>query len=55
MPKIKGTLALASYDEIFQSDSISAATAQEQIVEVSLSELHPFENYPFRICEDAAM
>ncbi len=55
MPKTKGTLALASYDEIFQSDSIPVAAAQEQIVEVSLSELQPFENYPFRICEDAAM
>lgn len=55
MPKTKGSLALASYDEIFQSDSIPLATTQEQIVEVPLSELHPFENYPFRVCEDAAM
>ncbi len=55
MPKTRGALALASYDEIFQSDSTPIATAQEQIIEVSLSELHPFENYPFRVCEDAAM
>ena len=55
MPKTRGTLALASYDEIFQSDPIPMAVAQEQIVEVSLSELHPFENYPFRVYEDAAM
>lgn len=54
MHKTRGSLALASYDEIFHSDSIPAAS-QEQIVEVLLSELHPFENYPFRICEDAAM
>lgn len=55
MPKTRGALALASYDEIFQSDSTPIATAQEQIIVVSLSELHPFENYPFRVCEDAAM
>lgn len=55
MAKTAGALALASYDEIFQSDSIPVATSQEQIFEVPLNELHPFENYPFRVCEDAAM
>ena len=55
MPKTRGSLALASYDDIFQSDLSPIATAQEQIVEVPLSRLHPFENYPFRVCEDAAM
>lgn len=55
MPKIKGSLALTSYDEIFQSDPIPAAKSQEQIVEIPLSELHHFENYPFWISEDAAM
>lgn len=55
MPKSKGALALASYDEIFQPDSIPLAATQEQIVDVPLSELHSFENYPFRVCDDSAM
>lgn len=55
MPKVAGNLALASYDDIFQTNPIPVNPGLEQIKDIPLDELHPFENYPFRVWEDAAM
>ena len=54
-PKTAGALALASYDDIFTAAAIPVHTAREQIVDIPLGELHPFDGYPFRVREDAAM
>lgn len=55
LPKTAGSLALASYDDIFQADALPIHTGRETIVQIPMDELHPFENYPFRVWEDAAM
>lgn len=54
-PKTAGALALASYDDIFTAEAIPVHTGREQIVDIPLDELRPFDGYPFRVREDAAM
>lgn len=54
MPKTGGALALASYDDIFQTCDVRPAVG-EQMVQIPLAGLHPFENYPFKVRDDAAM
>ena len=48
-------LNLTSYDDLFQTDESRLAAQQEKIVDIPLSELHPFENHPFKIRDDDAM
>jgi ParB family chromosome partitioning protein len=48
-------MALASYDDIFQADAMPTPTGREQVLKIPMGELHPFENYPFKVWEDAAM
>jgi hypothetical protein len=48
-------LALASFNDIDQLTPIPVSTTQEQIVDDALSELHPFEDYPFQVWEDTAI
>lgn len=48
-------LKLTSYDDLFQTDESRLAAQQEKIVDLPLSELHPFENHPFKIRDDDAM
>ncbi len=54
MPKTKGALALASYDDIFQIGP-AVQTSVEQVQEVPLNELFPFENHPFQVRDDEGM
>lgn len=54
-PTTEGSLALASYDDIFTPDAIPVHTGREIVADVPLNELHPFDGYPFRVREDAAM
>ncbi len=55
MRKTTGNLALASYDDIFQSSSVNAKPACENVTELSLTELHPPEFHPFQVNDDLAM
>ncbi len=48
-------LNLTSYDDLFQTDESRLAAQQEKIVDIPLSELHPFKNHPFKIKDDDAM
>jgi ParB family chromosome partitioning protein len=48
-------LNLTSYDDLFQTDESRLAAQQEKIVDIPLSELHPFKNHPFKIRDDDAM
>ena len=47
-----GSLALAGYDDIFQS---SAAKSGEIVVEMPLGELFPPEFHPFNVFDDLSM
>lgn len=55
MPVKERKLSLSSYDDLFETDESRAAKNREQIVEVSLQELHPFKQHPFQVRDDEAM
>ena len=48
-------LTLASYDDIFSTEESRADAKLEKVQEISLSELHPFKEYPFKVLDDEAM
>lgn len=48
-------LSLTSYDDLFQSSDSRETEQREQIVELPLKQLHPFQNHPFRVRDDEAM
>lgn len=43
---------LTSYDDIFSTEE---SQQQERIQRISLQELHPFKNHPFRVLDDDRM
>lgn len=55
MPKKGGNISLSSYDDIFSTEENREAAAREQVRQIPLSELHPFEGHPFRVVDDEAM
>lgn len=63
MPKSGANISLASYDDIFstqaereQGPAVAAPVeGLEQIVELNLSELHPFKNHPFKVLDNEEM
>ena len=48
-------ISLTSYDDIFSTDESRGDSSREKIVEIPLSELHPFKNHPFRVVDDEQM
>ena len=60
MPKLHGNIQLSSYEDIFGGTAAPALKSQEdagteQVQDISLSELHPFKDHPFKILDDEAM
>lgn len=55
MAKTKGSLALASYDDIFSVQPAPLALSKETVVELPLCRLHPPEFHPFQVRDDEAM
>lgn len=55
MPRKGGNISLSSYDDIFETDTSRAASNQERVQEIPLSELHPFEGHPFKVLDDEEM
>ena len=55
MQKKGVNISLNSYDDIFKTDESRAEPELEQVREISLSELHPFEGHPFRVVDDEEM
>ncbi len=54
--KSKGkNLSLTSYDDIFQTEEAKVEASQEKVVDIPLSELHPFKNHPFKVADDESM
>ena len=43
------------YDDIFMAEESHDDPKREKIVEIALSELHPFKNHPFRVVDDERM
>lgn len=57
---LSNRIKLSSYDDMFSAENDGNATAEAklvegQIVEIPLSELHTFENHPFRVVDDKNM
>ena len=46
---------LASVDDLFSTEESRQDAGREKIVEIALSELHPFPDHPFSVREDDAM
>ncbi|MBO5197692.1 MAG: ParB/RepB/Spo0J family partition protein [Lachnospiraceae bacterium] len=55
MPRKNANISLGSYDDIFSTDQSRADAQREQVQEIPLSELHPFEGHPFRVVDDEEM
>lgn len=55
MPKKGANIKLNSYDDIFSTEQSRTEPQKEQVQEIPLSELHPFEGHPFRVVDDEDM
>ena len=55
MQKKGANINLKGYDDLFSTDESRAEAQQERVLEISLSELHPFEGHPFRVVDDEDM
>jgi ParB family chromosome partitioning protein len=48
-------LNLTSYDEIFQTEENRIGATQEKVIDIPLTQLHPFKNHPFKVTDDESM
>ena len=55
MPKRCGNISLTSYDVIFETDESRAESQLERVQNISISELVPFKDHPFKVVDDEAM
>jgi len=46
---------LASVDDLFSTEESRQDADREKVVEIALSELHPFPNHPFQVRDDESM
>lgn len=55
MQKNGVNISLSSYDDLFQTDESRLEQKQEKVRNISLTELVPFKNHPFKVVDDEAM
>ena len=55
MPKRDGNISLSSYDDIFENDESREDRKLERVRKVSIGELVPFKDHPFKVVDDEAM
>lgn len=55
MPKRGGNISLTSYDDIFETDESRAESQLERVQNISISELVPFKDHPFKVVDDEDM
>ena len=55
MPKKGTNISLTSYDDLFETDVSRAENRMEKVQTISLAELVPFRNHPFKVVDDEAM
>lgn len=55
MPKRGENISLTSYDDIFETDESRAESQLERVQNISISELVPFKDHPFKVVDDEAM
>lgn len=55
MPKRGANISLSSYDDIFETDDSRADAQLERVQSISIGNLVPFKNHPFKVIDDEAM
>ena len=55
MPKSSVNVSLNSYDDIFSTEESRQEEQREQVQQISIRELFPFKNHPFKVLDDEAM
>ncbi len=55
MPIDSGNLALKGLDDLFSTEENRQEEQREQVQQISVDELHPFTNHPFKVLDDEAM
>ena len=55
MFKKRANISLTSYDDLFETDKSREESRLEKVQLISLSELVPFQNHPFKVVDDEAM
>ena len=55
MPRKGANISLSSYDDIFETDESRADSQLEKVQKISISELVPFKNHPFKVVDDEAV
>ena len=55
LEKQREKIELASVDDLFSTEESHADAQRERVLEIPLSELHPFKNHPFKVKDDEAM
>ena len=48
-------IRLTSVDELFSTEESREDAQREKVVEIALSQLHPFQNHPFQVRDDQTM
>ena len=46
---------LTSVDDLFSTEESRATEQREKVMEIPLSELHPFKDHPFKVLDDERM
>lgn len=52
MPKSSVNASLSSYDDIFSTEESRQEEQREQVRQISIGELFPFKNHPFKVLDD---
>lgn len=55
MPKSNANLALKGLDEMFSTEESRQEQKREQVQQISIGELFPFKNHPFKVLDDESM
>lgn len=55
MPKRDVSGSFRSYDDLFGTDETRAEENHEKILQIPVSELHPFKDHPFKVRDDEEM
>ena len=55
MPKSSVNASLSSYDDIFSTEESRQEEQREQVRQIPIGELFPFNNHPFKVLDDDSM
>ena len=53
--KTERKLSLKSYEDIFSTEEMRQDDKREKVMDLPVSDLHPFKNHPFKVLDDDKM